>query len=919
MHLKTSSFILGALNLRPQEASSLMFMLGHAFFNGLGIALSFTTINILLLENHGIRILPVLYIIISVILLAGGLVYAQAEHHIRPSRLFKMVIAISAVWAIFIRFFLVIEASLLLVGFAFCTYYLIYLLLNLEFWGVAALLFNIRQGKRLFGPLSVGESLAKILGYAITPVVVAFFSLPDTLLFAGLSFLISLLLLHLLKRRVATAFQLEPHPHPQRASRHFKRMGILHILNRLKMDSFARNISVFAIISTLIYFIIQYGFLAQVDTRIHGLKDTALFFGIFYSAAKAINLFIKIFLSGRILNYFGIRYTLLILPTCLLLANLAGASGVFILSPETQFFIWIFGINYLLDEAFRSSLYKPSYLILFQPLARNKRLEGHTLSKGIMEPLGMGAAGALILVLNALEQFTLQTLVFCILLFSIAWIVASFQVAKEYLHILSKALKSRLLKRGSYHYSKEELRQLRDIKLKSHDPYEVIYAARMLEDEIKAEAWKSVVARLIRIDDKWVLLETLAIIEQYNLVDYAHEVKSLIFSEDKALSDQAAYCYTALKEEECVAELLQHMKDTDISRRNAIIGGILKHAGLYGAVSVGEHFLPLITSEDTQDRMNAASIIGFIANPKYYHPLLILLQDDALVVRMAAIKASVNVVNPKLLNPILDQASSPPLFGYCLNALEAFGEKAIPLIRQRAAKADRKLLKNLIKICSRINAPTSHHFLLKYIRSKDAHIRNAAITGLFTLKYQATAEHKAIILEALQKNVEVLKQLLVFCQECTKNEMLATALKNEVSAVLLPHTLYLLSFLYNRNVVSNIIDNTKIPSDDYRSNALELLENLLKRKDARKVLPLIEEILALDAGYKTGSQENMEEMIRSILSQPAGFISDWLMGISIRVCRENRIEVPDACMTGEQINSSTLLKEEITLCLQLNQ
>jgi hypothetical protein len=44
-------------------------------------------------------------------------------------------------------------------------YYLVYQLSSLELWGVTALLFDVRQGKRLFGVISAGDIPAKMLGY----------------------------------------------------------------------------------------------------------------------------------------------------------------------------------------------------------------------------------------------------------------------------------------------------------------------------------------------------------------------------------------------------------------------------------------------------------------------------------------------------------------------------------------------------------------------------------------------------------------------------------------------------------------------------------------------------------------------------------------------------------------------------------
>jgi Zn-dependent protease with chaperone function len=124
------------------------------------------------------------------------------------------------------------------------------------------------------------------------------------------------------------------------------------------------------------------------------------------------------------------------------------------------------------DEIFRSSLHKPSYLILFQPLVKNKRLEGHTLSKGIMEPIGMGLAGGVILLMQYFGIFTLPKLSIFILVFVSVWLFISWMVSNDYKDLLQRVLKNRLLTKRNVNYSKDEMNILKTEKLHSDDPLE---------------------------------------------------------------------------------------------------------------------------------------------------------------------------------------------------------------------------------------------------------------------------------------------------------------------------------------------------------------------------------------------------------------------------------------------------------------
>ena len=53
-------------------------------------------------------------------------------------------------------------------------FYVLYLLDNLGFWGIAATLFDVRQSKRLFAVISAGDIPAKFIGYTLALIIVPY-------------------------------------------------------------------------------------------------------------------------------------------------------------------------------------------------------------------------------------------------------------------------------------------------------------------------------------------------------------------------------------------------------------------------------------------------------------------------------------------------------------------------------------------------------------------------------------------------------------------------------------------------------------------------------------------------------------------------------------------------------------------------
>ena len=77
-----------------------------------------------------------------------------------------------------------------------------WVLLNLEFWGLAGNLMNVRQGKRLFGLIGAGELIAGSILGLMSPGLVAVIGTPNLLLISAVSVTISFGILFAISRSV---------------------------------------------------------------------------------------------------------------------------------------------------------------------------------------------------------------------------------------------------------------------------------------------------------------------------------------------------------------------------------------------------------------------------------------------------------------------------------------------------------------------------------------------------------------------------------------------------------------------------------------------------------------------------------------------------------------------------------------------
>ncbi|MDO9376671.1 MAG: hypothetical protein Q7T76_19755, partial [Ferruginibacter sp.] len=161
--MKQKNFWLRTLNVRSEEGWLVKKLFLLQFFQGAGIAFFFTAAFALFLSHYPVTELPHVFIFSSLLLWVAGIIYSRVEHHFEISKL-----------AIIITVFMLISMLGFRIAFDFVKddwflygmlawFNVLYLLNNLEFWGVASLLFDARQSKRLFGVISSGDIPAKFI------------------------------------------------------------------------------------------------------------------------------------------------------------------------------------------------------------------------------------------------------------------------------------------------------------------------------------------------------------------------------------------------------------------------------------------------------------------------------------------------------------------------------------------------------------------------------------------------------------------------------------------------------------------------------------------------------------------------------------------------------------------------------------
>jgi AAA family ATP:ADP antiporter len=237
------------------------------------------------------------------------------------------------------------------------------------FWAFMTDLFTVEQGKRLYGFIAVGGTLGAICGAYITKHYVHDIGPANLLIIAAAMFAIA----GFLVRFFPSGFTKEDKPaaKPEEPIGGSVWSGITHICRSPYLMGLAGSILLYTITSTWAYF--------QQSELAGGVLKTPTarteFFGNLEIWVNTITVLIQIFLTGRLLKWFGVGFTLFALP----FISMVGFAAMGVAASLATLAVF-----QVARRAAAYALMRPSREILFTVLRREDKYK----VKGVTDTLG---------------------------------------------------------------------------------------------------------------------------------------------------------------------------------------------------------------------------------------------------------------------------------------------------------------------------------------------------------------------------------------------------------------------------------------------------------------------------------------------------------------------------------------------------
>ena len=878
---------------RNREQSQLILFFLHNFFISIGTVLVYVSANIILLENHPEFSLPIAYVVSTLAMMVVGKIYEYYEHHYLlqtlSMRVLLSVLVISMLMGLIVYVsHSIFTAIVIMVGFR-----IIYLLVNLEFWGVSAVVFDVRQSKRIFSVIGSGDVPAKAIG-AILTVLIHSTSLLSILI--AVAFVTFLLAFFTQKR----TFQLTevPQSQPERKIRKSDAKYIQQLFggNRLIFEMCIGLVAV-ALSATWI----EYNFFVNVKYKFHNQHDVIAFVGYTLAITYSISTIVKLLISSKVIERFGLRNALLFLPIGTVLISIVLVIISTFQNDESA--LWVeFSAAYLLFEVMRRTIFDPVFLVMFQPLTTHQRLKGHTLAKGFYEPLGMGIAGLLLLAEYYLD-FSFTWIHFGFTVVSAFW--ASYYLSRAFRHYIIE-LKSALSKRF---LSDDELVMQKDAfkaimkNLESEKPEEVISAMDWITrfDAPKLEAH---LPNLLQHSSENVRIAALRAADKLEL--NAESIKILshnIFTEPNIICRQLGGQILSKKGVWTDEKLKEYLTSDDLALAEGILRTTLATPNKIGKQQLDNYCL---SESSLEQKQVALRVIKALKLSEYE----VFVSDSLLKpeLQSEAIKAAGSLATKRLVVSLAQLLFSHSMGKRALKQLIAIGEEGFATISTLKTTDDTFALRKLIGFCEKYQTEDARKLLFYLIENKNWEVSTAAMKALSN--FEKNEAHQGFFEQSLEHEFKHVYQLLNGFDSVPKD-----TLHYELDQTS-DRIFYILASLYDREIVQDAMQGVEHSSKEKRANALEILDNIIPREIYKCLHALlddssIEEKKSIFKEY-LGKNTDLKPFVSVIMDKGERYFGNWTIVQALQAWRpdQSKFSLGELSIFEAYLNhSNTLIRE----------
>ncbi len=706
------------------------------------------------------------------------------------------------------------------------------------FWTFASELFDPRAARRSFAIIGGGAVLANLLAFGIRPLL-SVLPGPHHLLWVLCLMMLGCVWVvrRIGQQNLATLEETARKKKPSTRLPTPKQRQERGWLSHPHLAVLAMIVGVTFVASTLI----DYQFKAIVAQTYRTPEQIGNYLGSFYGITGIFACVVQFGLANPILRRFGIRFSLLLLPLALLGGSVSLGLSLW---PALLSVAFTKGS----ENVLRYTLYDVSQNLLYVPIVGPLRARAKGWIDGILKPaaIGLSAIGIALFGYLGISSHRLSWLVVGLIC---VWIVLIFRVHREYVATLVRSMqRSQLGLEGSALQldSEASALALRSV-LSQGTPQQILHAIELLP-HIAEHSWSSELARLLKSPHTEVCIAALAVLPRLHDTEHDALIRPLLKHPDERVRAQAIGILCTLRKEDATYEVLSLLEDPALSVRQSAIIGLIRDGGLDGVLHAAEPFKRMLDSPDPTQRQCGAEIIAHLGVRTFYQPILRMLQDPVLSVRIKAIQAAGSLRSAHFTDTLFSMLHERYVSSHAARSLGLYGPDLIPQIQKKLADPTQTQISPLLfRILGAIPQPETLALLEQLLLKQCASQRPIVLRAISRLRQQQpnllpnvallrsclrTALHDAYFWRLAQQTLHA-----SFAQSTALHDAL-----HERTHLAQQEIFLLLDLLFPHRQIALIHQKLLQADTRLRANALELLDNLLQSepRTRRILLALLE-------------------------------------------------------------------------------
>ncbi|PSR53077.1 hypothetical protein AHMF7605_05820 [Adhaeribacter arboris] len=873
------SRIFTLLNIKPSEGGLVKQLFLVQFFLGVGTSFLFTSALTLFLATYPIKELPKVSLLAAGLLLVANFVYARLEAKLSAKKLLQLIILFSLGSIVFTWLEATIFSISWLPFFLSAWNLVVYMVVSYAFWGMTAIIFNVRESRRLFSVVGSGDIPAKIIGYAAVAILAPVIGVINVLALSIVAFLLGYYFLRQFQHPSIVA--VPEHSHSSHGPGHAAG-NHPPIIERLFQNNLIFVIAIWSFLGFTIYTLIDLTFVTEIKVRFKSSQELAFFLGVFFAIGRVLAIFLKLIFSSRVINRLGLANSLLITPAVLLLIT----GTVLLVDKSLNTGLMVFGVMVLFSEVLKSAVQEPAFFILFQPLHPHSRLKGHLITKGYTLPFALVAVSIFAFIFRDQKgDISISLVCGTLVILLAAWSLLVSLIKKEYLHTLIRALKKGYFTGTQLFLNDQPVRELLLAKTESPKPKEVLFALELLE---KSGYTKFNDLLLRELNSPFALVKkfVLARIIHRNITEALPLVQQKVSaSSDPELKPDLITALYYLNSDHA-GEQTNFQNLDPISKKAALLG-LAARTELKVISLVEQEVAFLTTSPGEEDKLIALEIMADAPHGEFYASLKTLLQEPA----PAIYKKAIETVGKVRAFPLWRAATKVAIQKKATNSLQKsmlfFGDAIFAPEYTNNPDLPNEVILAHIKSAGNCNGKFSTAYLMNCLAPENEW-KDAALAALFHKKVNVAGSvgEKEVVLWLENKLEQGKRKVSSYptLAASASATLLAAAVKSEIEQDL-QLILKAFALLYDRQGLERVLQLVKNAGNDTRIyNAIEMLELRVPKRYFLQVDSILE--FLLDSGVaqpEISRNANLEltSLIKEIISAPAGDYTIWTKSVAL--------------------------------------